>query len=345
MPVIPKSIAKLIGFGGFLPSKVVTNEDISKLVDTTNEWIIERTGIEQRHISDKTTSHMSVSAAKSAIKSANINPEEIDLIIVATTTPDLTFPSVSCLVQQEVGAVNASAFDIQAACAGFVYGLYVVKQFIESGAHKKILLIGADKMSSVIDWSDRSTCILFGDGAGAVIISADCADGCDGGDGGDERDAIANDGAPLALGSGIIDSAIYSDSSLIDILRTNDGISTNGVAGNVEMSGQEVFRHAVTKMTAMIENMLKKNNMSSNDIDFVVPHQANNRITAAVMKKLKLPISRAISTVSKHGNTSAASIPLALNDSVANGTIKKGDVVVFVAIGAGLTSGCTICRI
>ena len=334
MPVISKFTAKLIGFGGFLPNKVVTNEDISKLVDTTNDWIIERTGIEERHISELPTSHMSVAAAKSAIKSANINPEEIDLIIVATTTPDLTFPSVSCLVQQQIGAINASAFDIQAACAGFVYGLYVVKQFIESGAHKKILLIGADKMSSVIDWADRSTCILFGDGAGAVVIAAeDC----------DEAQINNINNQPLA--SGIIDSAIYSDSSLIDILRTNDGISTSGIAGKVEMSGQEVFRHAVTKMTAMIEDMLKKNNMSAKDIDFVVPHQANNRITSAVMKKLKLPISRAISTVSKHGNTSAASIPLALNDSVTNGTIKKGDVVVFVAIGAGLTSGCTICKI
>lgn len=320
---------KIAGTGSFLPPEVVTNADISnKGVDTTDEWIQSRTGIKERRITSQTTSQMSIEAARLAIQSAVITPQEIDMVVVATTTPDLTFPSVACLVQGALGIKRVPAFDFQAACAGFVYGLFLCQKIMFADNLKNILLIGADKMSSLINWQDRTTCILFGDGAGAVVLT--------------KEDSIGNS---IDNPSAIIDSEIFSDPDFIEILRTDDGISTNGVAGHIKMLGQQVFKQAVTKMAQMIQNMLKKNNLTIQDINFVIPHQANNRITQSVVEKLGLSPSQAISTVEKHGNTSAASIPLALDYGIKSGKIKKGDLVVFVAIGAGLTSGCSICRI
>ncbi|WP_253308319.1 MULTISPECIES: beta-ketoacyl-ACP synthase III [unclassified Rickettsia] len=314
---------KIIGCGGYLPERVVSNDELAKYVDTNDEWIKTRTGISQRHIaaSDEYTSHLALKAAEKAILDANIAVSDIDLIITCTTTPDNSFPSVSTKLQGYLGFTNnIPSFDLQAVCAGFVYGLQVANAFIDSGKYKTILLIGAEKMTSLLDFQDRSTCVLFGDGAGSVILRR-------------SEDS-----------SGIIDSKIYSNGSYAEMLYTNGGVSMNGNSGKIVMQGQALFRHAVEKMGQSVEEILKDNNLTVNDIDYFVPHQANIRIIDKLAEALNLEQSKIVKTIKNHANCSAASIPLALSELKASGNLKKGDIILFTAIGAGLTWGSALVR-
>jgi 3-oxoacyl-[acyl-carrier-protein] synthase-3 len=311
----------IISTGSYLPKKIVTNDDLSKIVETSDEWISSRTGIKQRHISEEkeTTSYMAAEAAKKAISKSGLTSRDIDLIIVATTTPDSTFPATACKVQDAIGAKNAAAFDLQAVCSGFLYGLSVADSMIKGGSFKNILIIGADKMSSVIDWKDRSTCVLFGDGAGAFIISSTDKDSSE---------------------SGIISSRIQADGSLGKILCTSGGTGTTQTAGHIQMEGREVFKHAVQKMTSSMEDLLKTHNLTHADIDWIVPHQANIRIIELIAKKMNLPQDKIIAAIDKHANTSAASIPLAIDTAEAK--FKKGDKILLTAAGGGFTWGSVL---
>ncbi len=321
-----QNISSIIsGVGSFLPTNIVSNEELSKTIDTSDEWIISRTGIKQRYVleEDKQTSYMAFNAAQAAIKNAGILANELDLIIVATTTPDLTFPSTAALVQAQLGIVDCAAFDIQAVCSGFVYALTIADNFIKTNMYKNILVIGADTMSRILDWSDRKTCILFGDGAGAVIVSAS------------NRDE----------NPGIIKSKIYSDGSLADILKTNGGTALNKKAGVVKMEGKEVFKHAVDKMSEAMQEVLELSGYTVDDVDYIIPHQANIRIIDAVAKRMKIDEQKVIATVSEHANTSAASIPLALSASFDNKKLKKGQLILIAAIGGGITWGASLIRL
>jgi 3-oxoacyl-[acyl-carrier-protein] synthase-3 len=313
----------VIGAGSYLPEKILTNDDLAKIVDTNDEWISSRTGINQRHIAadDETTSDMAIKAAKNAIKKSGIQSDDIDLIIVATTTPDNTFPSTAVKVQAGLGIKNGAAFDVQAVCTGFVYAMTVADSFIKTGKAKNALVIGADKMSCILDWEDRNTCVLFGDGAGAVVLSASD----------DEH-------------RGIIYSKLYSDGAYSDILNTTGGASSTGTVGKVHMQGQEVFKHAVSKMTASIKESLSATNLEVGDISSFIPHQANARILDMVAKKLRLSGDKVVSVVAKHANTSAASIPLAIADADSKERFSKGDLLVLTAIGGGLTWGTCLVR-
>ena len=315
--------SQIISSGSYLPTKILTNFDLEKTVDTTNEWIIERTGINQRHIAseDQLTSDIGYLAAKNALEKSDLTPEDIDLIVLATTTPDLTFPSSATTIQAKLGAKNAFAFDIQAVCSGFVYALNIADNFIKTGQIKTALVIGADILSRIVDWNDRNTCVLFGDGAGAVILKAV------------EDQNI-----------GIVASSLYSDGSLNSILNTSGGVSSSKTSGFIQMQGKEVFKHAIDKMTKSVIDALTKVNLQIQDIDWLIPHQANARILAGVAKKLGLVEEKVIITVANHANTSAASIPLALDFALENNKIKKGDIVVFEALGAGLTWGAIVVR-
>lgn len=317
----PKS--KIIATGSYLPSKVLTNSDLEKIVDTTDSWIFERTGIKKRHIAaeNELTSDIAFEAAKNALNNSSLKAEDIEMIILATTTPDLTFPATATTVQSKLNAKSAFAFDIQAVCSGFVFALTTANNFIKSGQVKNALVIGADVLSRIVDWKDRNTCVLFGDGAGAVILQAT-----------DEKN------------SGIIDSNLYSDGSLNDILKTNGGVSFNQNSGFIEMTGKEVFKHAVEKMSKSVTSLLEKANLKVSDIDLLIPHQANSRILCAVANRLNLAEDKVIITVENHANTSAASIPLALDYAVKNNKVKKGDLVVFEALGGGLTWGSIVLR-
>jgi 3-oxoacyl-[acyl-carrier-protein] synthase III len=303
--------------GSYLPKKILTNDDLAKMVETSDEWISSRTGIKQRHIAaeGEFTSHMACEAAKKALANSNITAEDIDVIIVATTTPDLTFPSVASKVQATIHAKNAAAFDIQAVCSGFLYGMTITEAMIKSGIHKNILLIGADKMSSIIDWTDRKTCILFGDGAGAIIISAENNQ--------EKR--------------GIISSTIKTDGNLEEILYTTGGTSSTGTCGVVSMNGQEVFKHAVQKMYNSMLEVLAKSEITTSEIDWVIPHQANMRIIDFLAKKMNISMDKVANTVSEHANTSAASIPLALDKFATR--LKNGDRIIMTAAGGGFTWG------
>lgn len=313
----------ILSTGSYLPEKVMTNKDLEKIVETTDEWIFQRSGIKERRIAadDQPTSDMAVHAAKNALDSAGLSPNDIDGIIVATTTPDQTFPSVAVSVQAALGVPVGIAFDVQAVCTGFIYALSVADNFIKAGQLKRVLVIGAEKMSSVLDWNDRATCVLFGDGAGAVILEA--------------REEAED---------GIMSSHLYANGNMKDILYTNGGVSTTGQSGKIVMEGREVFKHAVTLMADAVNSALNENNITAADIDWLVPHQANIRIIESTAKKLKLPMERVIVTVAKHGNTSAASIPLAFDEAVSSGKIKKGELVLFEALGGGLTWGSVLAR-
>lgn len=304
--------SKIIGTGGYLPNKILTNKDLESLVDTTDEWIVERTGIMQRHISEdnETTSSMATKASLDAIKSANIKNSQIDLIIVATTTPDQIFPSTACIVQNNLNII-APAFDVQAACTGFIYALSIADNYIKTGTCKNVLVIGAEKYSNLLDWSDRSTCVLFGDGAGAVILSADSYEG-------------------------IISSHIHADGQYNDLLSVEDK--------NIKMRGNEVFKVAVNTLSKLVDETLNKNNLDKSDIDWLVPHQANLRIIKAAAKKLSMSLDQVVVTVDKHANTSAASIPLALNEAVKDGRIKDDQVILLEAFGSGFTWGSVLLR-
>lgn len=310
----------IIATGSYLPKKILTNKDMEGFIDTSDEWITTRTGITQRHISseEETTAIMATNAAKEAIKSSQIESDEIDLIIVATTTPEFTFPSVATSVQANLEISNCASFDVQAVCSGFIYALSIADSFIKSGQHKNILVIGAEKMSSILNWEDRNTCVLFGDGAGAVILQAN------------------NESR------GIIKTKLYSDGSYKDILNTNGGVSSSQSAGKIQMAGKEVFKHAVSKMSKSIVEIAEEANISLEEIDYIVPHQANSRIIDKIASKLNVDESKVINTVSIHANTSAASIPLALDHANKKGQFKENDLIALTALGGGLTWGSAL---
>jgi 3-oxoacyl-[acyl-carrier-protein] synthase-3 len=315
----------ILSTGSYLPKKTLSNDEIALMVETSDEWIRQRTGITQRHIADEEelTSDLAVNAAKNAIEKAKISVDEIGLIIVATTTPDKTLPSCATIVQNKLKCKNAFSFDVQAACSGFIYAVTVADSLIKSNNRiKYALVIGAEIMSRIVDWEDRSTCILFGDGAGAVIMKS---------------------GTNMITCDGIISTSLYSGGN-VDILCTDGGISSTGDSGKICMNGREVFKHAVDKLTALIEETLKCNNLKITDIDWLVPHQANIRIIEAVVKKLNFPIEKTINTVDQHANTSAASIPLALDYAIQKSKIKPGNLGLLIAIGAGLTWGSVLLR-
>ncbi|MEE2693756.1 MAG: beta-ketoacyl-ACP synthase III [Pseudomonadota bacterium] len=304
--------SRIIGTGSYLPQKVLTNKDLESLVDTTDEWIVERTGIKQRHIAadNESTSSMAINASIDAIKSSGLSEKDIDLVIVATTTPDQIFPSTACIVQNKLNII-APAFDIQAACTGFIYAMSVADNYIRNGISKNTLIIGSEKYSNILDWKDRSTCVLFGDGAGAVVLSADSKEG-------------------------IISSHIHADGQYNDLLS---------VEGNhIKMKGNEVFKVAVNTLSKLVDETLDKNNMDKSSIDWLVPHQANLRIIKAAAKKLSLPLEQVVVTVDDHANTSAASIPLALNEAVKDGRIKEDQVLLLEAFGSGFTWGSVLLR-
>ena len=317
----------ILGCGSYLPKKILTNNDLSKKLDTSDEWIKSRTGIRQRHIADKNqlNSDLGYEAAKKAIINAKIKISDIDLIIVATSTPDHTFPATATTVQAKVGANNAMAFDIAAVCSGFVYALATADNFIKSGQVNNALVIGAETNSRILDWNDRGTCVLFGDGAGSILLSNETVE---------------------SLGSdrGILSTHLHSDGRLHDLLYVDGGPSTTGTVGCIRMEGKEVFRHAVVKMSEVVTEALVHNNLLAADIDWFVPHQANKRIIDGTAKKLGINTERVIVTIDKHANTSAASIPLAIWEAVCDKKIEKHDLVLVEALGGGMTWGSGLIR-
>lgn len=320
------TFSRIAGTGGYLPERVMSNQELEKLVDTSDEWIRERSGIKRRHIAadNETTSDMAVAAANRAIEAAGIDVAEIDLIIVATTTPDKVFPSTACIVQRRLGLRKIPAFDIQAACSGFIYALDVANRFIVTGGASKVLLIGSETYSRILDWTDRSTCVLFGDGAGAVVLCA-------------------------AAEAGVVSTHIHSDGEFEELLHVPAGISSGyevvqQEAAFIQMKGHEVFRKAVATLGSIARETLAGNNVAKQDIAWLVPHQANLRIIVAAAKKLGLPMERVIVTVDEHANTSSASIPLALDVAVRDGRIQRGELLLFEAFGAGFTWGSALVR-
>ncbi len=318
--------SRLIGTGGALPKRVLTNAELEKRIDTSDAWIRERTGIRQRHIAgkDELTGHLAERAARKAIKSAGLDPGDIDLIVLATTTPDKIFPSTACLLQANLGIQGCPAFDVQAVCTGFIYGLSVADKFIKTGAARRALVVGAETLSRIIDWNDRSTCVLFGDGAGAVILEA-------------------------ADEPGMLSTHVHADGAYEHLLTVDGGISQgyeklSEGAGYIRMQGNEVFRVAVTTLGSIVEETLRANGMQKSDIDWLIPHQANMRIIQATARRLNMPIERVVVTVAEHGNTSAASVPLALDVAVRDGRIQRGDTVMMEAFGAGFTWGSALLR-
>ncbi len=320
--------SEIIGHGHYLPAKILTNDDLSKMVETNDEWISTRTGIKQRHIvTDELTSDMAVAAAQKAIASAGISVEDVDLVITATVTPDNTTPAVSAKIGGKLGVKSGTpTFDISAACSGFVYALTMADNMIRLRQAKCAVVIGAESLSKIVDWTDRNTCVLFGDGAGAVVLRA-----CEGK--GDNTD------------TGILSTRLYSDGSHYDSLKSTGGVSSTQTAGFIWMDGKEVFKYAINSLSQAAEDVMADAGVKAEDIDLLIPHQANIRIINGVGQKLGLPEEKVVVTVNNHGNTSAASIPLALSESFENGKIKKGDLVVLTAMGAGFTSGGALIRI
>lgn len=305
--------AGIIGVGRFIPENIVTNLDLEKQMDTSDEWIRTRTGIEERRIAgdDMDTSGLGYRAAKKALEAANVAPEEIDMILVATVTPDQPFPSVACMLQDKLGAKKAAAMDVSAACAGFMYGMVTAKQFIETGVYKNVLIVGVEKLSKVTDWEDRNTAVLFGDGAGAVVMG------------------------PVSEGKGILSFELGSDGSGGKYLYQDT---------HIRMNGREVFKFAVRQMGESSVNVLEKAGLTKEDVDFLIPHQANIRIMEAARQRLELPVEKMSKTVHKYGNTSAASIPISMVEELEAGKIKDGDLIVMVGFGGGLTWGAIAMR-
>jgi 3-oxoacyl-[acyl-carrier-protein] synthase III len=315
------------GTGSALPANVVTNADLAARVDTTDEWIVQRTGIRQRHVAaeGETTSTLATRAAQAALAHAGLSPDDIDLVIVATATPDYTFPAAATQVQFALGITKGAAFDLQAVCSGFVYAMSVADKMLVSGQHKRALVIGAETFSRILDWEDRTTCVLFGDGAGAVVLEA--APGTGG------------------IGDrGVLTAHLRSDGRHREKLYVDGGPSTTGTAGYLRMQGKEVFKHAVGMITDVIEAAYAATGLSSADIDWFVPHQANKRIIDASAQKLGIAPEKVVLTVDRHGNTSAASIPLALDTAVKDGRIKQGQLVLLEAMGGGFTWGSVLVR-
>ena len=319
--------ARVIGSGSYLPANVVTNDDLAKRMDTSDAWIRERTGITQRHIAveGEKTSDLALGAARAALIDAGIDAGELDMIICATTTPDESFPATATVVQARLGMTRGAAFDVQAVCSGFIYGMSIADSLIRTGAARTILLIGAETMSRLLDWEDRSTCVLFGDGAGAVVLQAHIGVG-------DNSD------------QGILNTRLFSDGRLHDMLYADGGVSSTQSAGKLRMQGKEVFKHAVTNIAAAIVASAEASGVALADIDWFVPHQANQRILDGTARKLGIDPAKVISTVALHGNTSAASVPLALVAAVKDGRIKRGDLVLLEAMGGGFTWGAALLR-
>ncbi|MEM9129337.1 MAG: beta-ketoacyl-ACP synthase III [Pseudomonadota bacterium] len=315
------------GVGHYLPERVVPNAEFEESLDTTDEWIRARTGIERRHFAaeGQTTSDLGARAAKAAIANAGCDVSDLDGIVVATSTPDLTFPSVATMIQNELGMRHGFAFDMQAVCAGYIYALTTANALIVSGQAKRLLVIGAETFSRIMDWTDRSTCVLFGDGAAALVLAAEACDG-------------------TSADRGILASDINADGQHREMLYVDGGVSTTGTSGKLRMQGNALFRQAVEKLTVTTEVALDQAGLSLDDIDWVVPHQANVRIIAACAKRLKVPMERVVITLQDHGNTSAASIPLAMSVGVQSGQIKRGDLLVSEAIGGGLAWGAVVLR-
>jgi 3-oxoacyl-[acyl-carrier-protein] synthase-3 len=319
--------SRVIGVGSFLPKKILTNDDLSSLMPTTHEWIVTRTGIHQRHVAEEgeKTSDLAFEACKRALENAGKSAKDIDFILCATTTPDQIFPSTATRLQAKLGMTKGFAMDLQAVCSGFIYALAVADNFITSGQAKCGLVVGAETMSKLLDWTDRSTAILFGDGAGAVVLEAQ------GGTGSFDD-------------SGVLRTFLHSDGQFNDILQMTGGPGSTKCIGSMVMQGQEVFRHAVEKLGEGVHEMLAHFNLKADEIDWFVPHQANERIIDALVKRFAFPLERVVKTVAKHANTSAASIPLALDTAVKDGRIKKGDLVLLDALGGGLTWGSALIR-
>jgi 3-oxoacyl-[acyl-carrier-protein] synthase-3 len=316
--------SRIIGTGGYLPETILTNKDLERMVDTSDEWITDRTGIKKRHVAadGETTCDLAEHAAKGAMQAAGVNPNDIDLVIVATTTPNQVFPSTACLLQQRLGIHGSAAFDVQAVCTGFIYALGVADKFIRCGSAKTALVVGSETLSRIVDWTDRSTCVLFGDGAGAVVIQASDT-------------------------PGILSTHLHADGQYKDLLTVPSGISEGYdemQQGNafVKMQGNEVFKMAVNTLGRIVDETLHANQMQKSDVDWLVPHQANIRIIAATAKKLKMSMDRVVVTVQEHGNTSAASVPLALDVAIRDGRIQRGDTLLLEAFGGGFTWGSAL---
>lgn len=318
--------SRIVGTGSYLPPQVVTNKDLEKKVDTSDQWIVERTGIRERRVAgpEETTSTMALEAARRALAAAELQPQDIDLIIVATTTPDLVFPATACLLQRALGIHGCPAFDIQAVCTGFVYALSIADKFIRSGSSRRALVVGSETFTRILNWNDRGTCVLFGDGAGAVVLSA-------------------------SETPGILSSHLHADGRYIELLYVPSGVSKGYdkvIAGEafVCMSGSEVFKLAVNVLGNVVDEALEANGLQRSDVKWLVPHQANIRIINAMAKRLGLPTERVVVTVDRHGNTSAASIPLALDEAVRDGRITRGDVLLMEGVGGGFTWGSVLLK-
>ena len=314
--------------GSYLPEKILTNTHMESIVDTTSEWIEQRSGIKQRHIGaeGETTADLAIAAARDALNSGNIGPDSIDCIIVATTTPDQTFPSVAVKVQAALNIPQCIAFDVQAVCTGFVYALGVANSFIISGQARNTLVIGAEMMSKILNWEDRTTCVLFGDGAGAVVLQAD------------------ENGQGTLDDRGIFSSHLHANGAQKDLLYVDGGPSSTQTTGHIVMQGKEVFKYAVQYMSDVVKETLAANDITPDQIDWLVPHQANIRIIESTAKKLGMGMDKVVVTVDQHGNTSAASIPLALDNAVKGGKIKRGDMILIEGMGGGLTWGAVLAR-
>jgi len=317
--------SRILGCGSYLPEKIVTNDDLAKFVDTSDEWITARTGIKQRHMvaDGELTSDLARKASLNAIEHAGIDVQDIDIIVLGTTTPDNTFPSTATKLQAQLGLTHGFALDVQAVCSGFMYALTTADSLLKAGQGKTALVIGAESFTRLLDWEDRTTCVLFGDGAGAVILRAE-----------EESDT-----AP-----GILSTHLHSDGRYQDILMVDGGPSSTQTTGHVRMAGKEVFRHAVVNLADVVKEALAANELSADDVDWIIPHQANKRILDGTAKKLKIDPNKVVVTVDRHANTSAASIPLALDEAVRDGRVKRGDLLILEAMGGGLTWGSALVR-
>ena len=319
--------SRIAGTGSYLPEKVVTNDDLSKVVDTSDEWIRTRTGIRQRHVAadGQTSSDMGHQAALKAIEAAGIDPSGIDLIVVGTTTPDYVFPSTACLIQQKLGVPGCPAFDVNAACSGFLFALSVADQFIRTGSARTVLVVGVETLTRMVDWTDRTTCVLFGDGAGAVVLKAD-AD------------------------TGILSTHLHADGNKRDLLCCPVGVSAGfdnslpNAGVRITMAGNEVFKHAVKALDSVVDEALEANGLDKGDLDWLIPHQANLRIIEATRKRLDMPEEQVVVTVDRHGNTSSGSVPLALDEAVRSGRVQRGQLLLLEAFGGGFTWGAALLR-
>ncbi|HYE52638.1 MAG TPA: beta-ketoacyl-ACP synthase III [Azospirillaceae bacterium] len=323
--MVRRSVIK--GCGAYLPARVVTNADLAAMVDTSDEWITQRTGIKSRHVAaeGELTSDLALAAAKAALAHAGVDASEVDLIVLGTATPDNTFPATAVKVQAGLGITRGAAFDVQAVCSGFIFALSVADNFIRAGQARTALVIGAETFSRILDWQDRTTCVLFGDGAGAVVLQAE-------------------EGRGDASDQGILSTHLHSDGRQHDLLYVDGGPSSTQTVGHVRMAGQEVFKHAVVNLAEVVGEALAANGLEASAIDWLIPHQANRRIIEGTGRKLKLPPEKVVITVDHHGNTSAASIPLALCEAVMDGRVKRGDMLLLEAMGGGFTWGAALVR-